>query len=75
LQLVKPTAKVNEEKVPSRLLDVMVINLNQRLDLSNLETDSLLMQIIKLKMKPGKLEIGTFVKIEPSSKFLETIRF
>jgi LmeA-like phospholipid-binding len=75
LQLVKPTAKVNEEEVPSQLLDAMVINLNQRLDLSNLEADGLLMRIIKLKMKPGKLEISTFVRIEPSSKFLETIRF
>jgi LmeA-like phospholipid-binding len=75
LQLVEPIAKVNEEQVPPRFLNAIVNNLNQRLDLRNLETDGLLMRIIKLEMKPGKLEIGTFIRIEPSSKFLETIRF
>ncbi|BAZ38336.1 hypothetical protein NIES4101_42730 [Calothrix sp. NIES-4101] len=75
LQFIKPVAKVNEEEVPSQFLDAIVNNLNQRLDLRSLETDGLLMRIIKLKMKPGELEIGTFVRIEPSAKFWETIRF
>ncbi|MBF2063878.1 MAG: DUF2993 domain-containing protein [Calothrix sp. C42_A2020_038] len=70
LKLIHPVAKVNEEEVPTRFLNVIVNNLNQRLDLGNLEADGLIMRILKFNMKANELEIGAFVRIEPSSKLL-----
>lgn len=70
LQLINPVAKVNEEQVPPQFIDVIVNNFNQRLDLRSLEANGLLMRILQLNMKPGELEIAAFVRVEPSSKFL-----
>lgn len=74
LQLQNPVAKVNEEQVPPQFLDVIVKNLNQRLDLRTLQTDGLLMRILQLNMKANELEIAVFVRIEPSSKFLGNVK-
>lgn len=70
IQLINPVAKVNSEQVPARFLNVIVNNLNQRLNLRNLEADGLIMRILKFNMKANELEIGAFVRIEPSSKLL-----
>jgi LmeA-like phospholipid-binding len=70
LQLINPVAQVNEEQIPPRFIDVIVNNFNQRLNLRSLEANGLLMRILQLNMKPGELEIAAFVRVEPSSKFL-----
>jgi LmeA-like phospholipid-binding len=70
VQLVNPVAKVNSEQVPDRFLNVIVNNLNQRLNLRNLEADGLIMRILKFDMNKSELEIGAFVRIEPSSRLL-----
>jgi LmeA-like phospholipid-binding len=70
LQLINPVASLNSEEVPARFLNVIVNNLNQRLDLRNLEANGLIMRILKFNMKASELEIGAFVRIEPSSKLL-----
>ncbi|BDA66610.1 hypothetical protein LYNGBM3L_59950 [Calothrix sp. PCC 7716] len=70
IQLTNPVALMNSEQVPVRFLNVIVNNLNQRLNLRNLEADGLIMRILKFNMNASELEIGAFVRIEPSSKWL-----
>ncbi|MBR8836801.1 MAG: DUF2993 domain-containing protein [Stigonema ocellatum SAG 48.90 = DSM 106950] len=72
IQLVKPVMAVNGEEVPPQFVNEIVNNLNKRLDLGTLEGDGLQVRILKLEMKPAELEIAAFLRIEPSSKFLET---
>ncbi len=74
IQLVDPIVSINGIKFPSQFLDGYVNNISQQLDLRNLEGDGLQVRILKLKMKPTELEIAAFLRIEPSSKFLETRR-
>jgi hypothetical protein len=73
-QLVNPLIKVNQEAVPTQLIDAIVSNLNQRFDLANLETNGLTMRILQLNIKENTLELASFLRIEPSSKMLEAIR-
>lgn len=70
IQLINPVALINSEQVPARFLNVIVNNLNQRLNLRNLEADGLIMRILKFDMKKSELEIGAFVRIERNSKLL-----
>ncbi|MBP5973163.1 DUF2993 domain-containing protein [Brasilonema sp. CT11] len=72
IQLVNPIVAANGEQVPPQFVNTVVNNLNKRLDLSNLEGDGLQVRILKLNMKPEELEIAAFLRVEPSSRFLET---
>ncbi len=71
IKLVDPDARVNGEEVPPRFLNVIVDNINKQLNLRNLEGNGLQMRILKLKTQPTQLEIAAFLRIEPSSKFLQ----
>lgn len=73
IQLVDPVVAVDGEEVPPRLIKLVVMDVNKRLDLHNLEGDGLQIRILKLSMKPAELEIAAFFRIEPSSRFLETL--
>ncbi|GAA6622159.1 DUF2993 domain-containing protein [Scytonema sp. NUACC26] len=72
IQLVEPEVTANGEAAPPQFLNQIVNNINQRLDLGKLEGDGLQVRILKLNMKQQELEIAAFIRIEPSSKFLET---
>lgn len=61
---------VNEEQVAPQFVEGIVKNLNQRLDLRSLESDGLLIRILKLDIRPSKLEIAAFLQIKPSSTLL-----
>jgi LmeA-like phospholipid-binding len=73
-QLVNPVIKVNQEAVPTQLIDAIVKNLNRSLDLANLETNGLTVRILQLNIKENTLEIASFFRIEPSSKVLEAVK-
>jgi hypothetical protein len=73
-QLVNPVIKVNQEAVPTQLINAIVKNLNQRFDLTNLETNGLVVRILQLNIKNNNLEIASFFRIEPSSKVLEAVK-
>ncbi|MGJ5676341.1 MAG: LmeA family phospholipid-binding protein [Nostochopsis sp.] len=73
-QLVDPQVSLDGQKFPAEFLNLIISNINQQLDLRNLEGDGLQMRILKWKMKPGKLEMAAFFRVEPSSKLLETRR-
>ncbi|MEC4816673.1 MAG: DUF2993 domain-containing protein [Scytonema sp. PMC 1069.18] len=72
IQLVNPIAAANGEEVPPQVLNEIVNNINNRLDLANLEDDGLQVRILQLNIRPDELEIAVFIRVEPSSKFLET---
>ncbi|BAY43156.1 hypothetical protein SAMD00079811_07350 [Scytonema sp. HK-05] len=72
IQLVDPIVAANGEEVPPQFVNAIVNNINKRLDLGNLEDDGLQVRILKLSMRPEELEIAAFLRVEPSSRFLET---
>jgi hypothetical protein len=72
IQLVNPYITVDGQKVPDQFVKVILNNLNKQLDLGNLEGDGIQARILKLEMKPTEIEIATFLRIEPSSRLLET---
>jgi hypothetical protein len=72
LQLVKPGVLVNGEAAPNQIVSAIATNFSKRLDLGNLEGYGLRSRILQLKVTPHKLEIAAFLRVEPSSRFLET---
>lgn len=72
IQLVDPVVAANDEEVPPQFINSIVNNINKQLDLENLAGDGLQVRILKLKIRPEELEIAAFLRIEPSSRFLET---
>lgn len=72
ITLVAPVVLVNGEQVPRQFINQIANNLNQNLDLAQLEGDGLQLRILKWDMKPDKIEIAAFLRIEPSAKFWET---
>ncbi|MGI2902028.1 LmeA family phospholipid-binding protein [Tolypothrix sp. VBCCA 56010] len=75
IQLVNLVAQVDQVEVPPKLINVILNNINKRLDLRNLEGGGLQARILKLKISQGELEMAAFVRIEPSYlALLETPR-
>jgi len=74
ITLVAPVVLVNGEQVPRQFINQIANNLNQNLDLAQLEGDGLQLRILKWDMKPDKIEIAAFLRIEPSAKFWQTPR-
>ncbi|ARV61719.1 hypothetical protein BZZ01_26630 [Nostocales cyanobacterium HT-58-2] len=72
IQLVDPVVAANGEEVPPQLVNAVVNNVSKRLDLKKFEGDGLQARILKLNIKSEKLEIAAFLRVEPSSRFLET---
>ena len=71
IKLIETLVTVNEEQVASQFVEEIVKNLNQRLDLRNWEGDGLLIRILKLNIRPSKLEIAAFVQIKPLNTFVK----
>jgi len=71
IQLVAPVVSVNGEEVPNQFVSAIATNFSQQLDLHNLEGYGLQARILQLKVTPQKLEIATFLRVEPSSRFLK----
>lgn len=74
IQLVKPVIYVGREAVTQQLVNQIATNLSQTLDLGNLDVYGLKTRILQLKVNSQKLEIVTFVRVEPSSSFLQNRR-
>ncbi|MFH7029053.1 MAG: DUF2993 domain-containing protein [Heteroscytonema crispum UTEX LB 1556] len=74
IELIDPLVVVDKEVVPPQFLNVILNNINKRLDLGRFEDDGLQMRILKLNVRQAELEIAAFLRIEPSSRFLETPR-
>lgn len=66
IQLVNLVAEVDKVKVPPEVINLILNNINKRLDLRNLEGGKLQARILKLKIRQGELEMAAFVRINPS---------
>jgi len=66
IQLINLVAQVDKVEVPPKLINVILNNINKRLDLHNLEGGRLQARILKLKISQGELEMAAFVRIDPS---------
>ena len=71
IQLVAPVVSVNGQAVPNQLVNAIATNLSKQLDLRNLELYGLRTRLIELKVSQDELEIAAFLRVEPSSRFLE----
>jgi LmeA-like phospholipid-binding len=71
-QAVEPVIIVNGEKAPAYFVDLVLENVNKLLDLSILEGGGILARILKLDVSQDQLQIAAFLRVEPSSQFLET---
>jgi hypothetical protein len=74
ITLIQPVVFVNGEQAPPRFINQIVNNLNQKLDLAQLDGDGLQVRLLKWDMKPDKIEIAAFLRIEPSAKLWSTPR-
>jgi hypothetical protein len=74
IQLVDPAVYVNQEAVTQQLVNQIATNLSQKLDLGSLEGYGLQARILQLNLNPQKLEIVAFLRVEPSSQFLQNRR-
>jgi hypothetical protein len=66
IQLVNLVAEVDKVKVPPEVINLILNNINKRLDLRNLEGGKLQARILKLKIRQGEVEMAAFVRIDPS---------
>lgn len=73
IQFIAPVAFVNGEKVPDQIFSEIATNFSQQLDLSTWERYGVQARILQLEMTPQKLEIATFVRVEPSFKLPKTL--
>lgn len=71
IQLVEPVVYVNQEAVTQQLVDEIATNFSQQLDFRNLEVYGLKARILQLNVNSQKLEIVAFLRVEPSSRFLQ----
>jgi hypothetical protein len=66
IQLVNLVAEVDKVEAPPKLINVILNNINKRLDLRNLEGGKLQARILKLKIRQGEVEMAAFLRIDPS---------
>jgi hypothetical protein len=66
IQLVNLVAEVDKVKVPPEVINLILNNINKRLDLRNLEGGGLQARILKLKIRQGEVEMAAFLRIDPS---------
>ena len=70
LQLVQPVISIDQEAVTDEFVSAIANNINQKLDLGDLEKYGLQARILQLRVDPQKLEVAAFVRLQPSSQFL-----
>lgn len=71
IQLIQPKVAIDGEAVAQEIVDEIATNLSQELDLRRLEAYGLQVRILQLKIETQKLELVTFVRVDPSSPLLQ----
>ncbi|MGB3299767.1 MAG: DUF2993 domain-containing protein [Phormidesmis sp.] len=66
LILVNPVITVNGQPAPSRLVNVLLGDVNNRLSLQRLENRGLTARVINLAVQPDALDIALWVRVDPS---------
>ena len=73
IQLVEPVVSVNGEAVSNQIVSALATQLSRQLDLSKLDKYGLQARLLKLEVGEDELVIAAFLRVEPSSRFLENI--
>ena len=68
VQLVSPTAFIDDRPVHPFLLNPLVSKINERLDLRKLEPSGITARLLQLNLKPKQMEMAMFVRVEPKNK-------
>ena len=71
IQLADPSVSVNGEAVSNQFVSAIATNVAKRLDFRNFEGYGLTARVLQLKVTPQKLKIAAFLRVEPSSRFLD----
>ena len=66
LILVNPVLTVNGQPAPSRLVNALLGDVNDRLSLQRLENRGLTARVINLAVQPEALDIALWVRVDPS---------
>jgi hypothetical protein len=70
LTLVTPTITVDGQPVPRQLIAQFVSGAESELTLKRLETEGILARVIHFEITPEAFDIAVFLRVEPSSPFL-----
>lgn len=65
IQIIDPSISANGEPIPQPLIEPLINSINQRLDLSNLETSGITVRLLQLEIDPDALNLAAFVHIRP----------
>ncbi len=71
IQLVDPVIYVNQEELPSQIVNMIANNLNQQLNLAKLEAYGINARVLKLAIAREQLEIAAFVRVDNSARFFK----
>ena len=66
LELVEPTASIDNNDIPSIFLNPLAQSLTEQFDLGQLEQSGITARLLQLKINPDQLEIAAFVRVLPS---------
>ncbi|MFB2982618.1 DUF2993 domain-containing protein [Microseira sp. BLCC-F43] len=66
LQLIEPSASIDNNEIPSFLLGPLSQSLTEQFDLGQLEQSGITARLLQLKINPDQLEIAAFVRVLPS---------
>lgn len=70
LQFDSPTATLNGDRIPDRLVAGFASGISQQFDLQNFEESGLTARILHLKIDEEQIELAAFVRVEPESELL-----
>ncbi|NEQ27142.1 MAG: DUF2993 domain-containing protein, partial [Microcoleus sp. SIO2G3] len=72
LQFDAPTASLNGEPLPDRIVEGFAAGISQRFDLRNFEESGITARILKLDISANELQLAAFVRVEPESDLFES---
>ncbi len=70
LNLVDPELEINGQKIPSQFVSGFLRGMSDDLDLKKFESSGILARILKMQITPNQMELALFLRVDPSSPFL-----
>ncbi|MBE9228460.1 DUF2993 domain-containing protein [Phormidium sp. LEGE 05292] len=68
LELISPAVSINENTIPEFLISALAQNFIDELDLKKLEKSGITARILDFQVNQDKLEIATFVQVQPQAQ-------
>lgn len=69
LNLIDPEIQINNEAVPSELVNLLLGGISQQFDLDNLQDSGVFARILDLQIKDDRLTVAAFVQLQPGFDF------